>query len=390
MHEGTADPSTSGGGHGFVFRGVGYDAGSSFATGQGPISRNAWSADQVKAEIGLIANELNGNSVTIYGTDLARLTETATAAADQGLHVWLDPRLPDHSQEQVIEHVAAAGGIAETLRRQGAAIGLTVGVGHSLFTPGILPGQVYRERISNIYFGGDQGFGVRTAQGAAEPTPPDEWFPAQTAQLIADSAGKLNDFLGRVSTVARDVFKGDLTYPAAPWERVDWSAFDYIGLVYYFMPSYLTREQHLVELARYDRWNKPLLIVGFGTASYPGAEKRGMFCWDIVDRTGPVPVVVDGYVRDEGAQADYYRKMLDVFETAGVAGVAPVDLVHPTHPYSTDPRFDLDMASQCLVKTVRDNFDDPTSTYRRETKESFDAVADYYAKARERSAAVAS
>jgi hypothetical protein len=44
------------------------------------------------------------------------------------------------------------------------------------------------------------------------------------------------------------------------------------------------------------------------------------------------------------------------------------------------------MASMCIVKTIRENFADPSSPYRREKKESFFAIADHYARAGAREA----
>ncbi|PZF92048.1 abortive infection protein, partial [Micromonospora deserti] len=49
------------------------------------------------------------------------------------------------------------------------------------------------------------------------------------------------------------------------------------------------------------------------------------------------------------------------------------------HPHSPDPRLDLDTASMAIVKTIRDDFADPASTYRVEPKESYHAIADHYA-----------
>lgn len=356
---------------GFTYRGVGYDTGSTFATGQGALSRNVWSDDLMREEIRLISDELNGNSVNVYGSDLGRLSATATAAAERGLHVFLDPRLPDRGQDEVVEHIAEVARLAESLRKQGVDIDLTVGATHTILTHGILPAESYLERIARIYFDGDMRFGVRVGKPLT---------PAVVAALD-ESAPRLNEFLQRAAGVARGIFHGRLAYSAAPWERVDWTPLDFVGVMYFLTPTYLTPEQHLAGLAAYRRWDKPLLISGFGTASYADSDKKGFFSWDIIDRAGELPVVLDGYVRDEGAQADYYRGMLDLFAQAGVAGVAPADLVHPTHPYSPEPRKDLDMASMCIAKSIREDYANPESPYRREPKESFRAIAEIYARA---------
>ncbi len=367
---------------GFGHRGVAYDTGTPFSTFQGVLSRNVWSNSLMQEEISLVSGELNGNSVDVYGSDLGRLSETAIAAAERGLHIWLDPRLPDYSADEVIDHLAEVARLAQSLRNQGADIDLTVGATHTILMPGIFPGDHTHERIAAIFFDGDRRFGVRTPKTA------DQWLSAKTSAALTESAPRLNELLSRAATVARGIFDGGLAYVATPWEQVDWTPFDFVGLKYYLMPTNLTPELHLAELARYQKWNKPLIISGFGTATYPGAEQKGFFSWDIVDRSGETHTVLDGYVRDEGAQAAYYRKMLGIFDQAGVYGVAPTDLVHPTHPHSTDPRLDLDMASMCIVKCIREDYADPDSPYRRELKESFHAVAEYYVRAGDRAAAV--
>lgn len=363
-----------------TYRGVAYDTGSTFATGQGDISRNVWDGDLLAAELDLVT-ELNGNSVNLYGSDLGRLSDAAAAAAERGLRVWLDPRLPDRTQDEVLDYIAEVARLGESLRRQGATVDLAVGAVHTIFTPGIFPGEPYLERIANIFFDGDQRFGVREGKTF------DQWLTPKVQGLLTDAAPRLNEFLGRAADVARSIFTGRIGLSAAPWEQVDWAPFDLVGVTYFLMPSYLTPAQHVSELAKFTRWGKPVLISGFGTASYEGAEEKGFFSWDVIDRSGPTLTILDGHERDESVQAAYFTKMLGIFEDAGLYGAAPADLVHPTHPYSTDPRLDLDMASMCIVKSVREDFADPSSPYRREKKASFHAIADYYARSGARAAA---
>jgi hypothetical protein len=347
----------------FAYRGVAYDTGTNFATGQGPLSRSFWSRPQMLSEISLISDQLNCNSVTVYGSDLARLTETANAAIERDLHVRLQPRLVDRPQEEILEHLAEAARLAESLRRDGGRVELTVGAVHLVFTPGITPGEAYHERMANVYADADHH--LLTPTGRVD---------------LASTTPRLNAFLDRANTVARGLFTGPVSYSAAPFEEVDWRPFDAIGLMYQYLPSYLpTDDAHAAEIARYRRWDKPILIAEFGTATYQGAEEKAFFFWDIVDRSGAVPTILDGYQRDEGAQAAYHLKMFDIFQRAGVHGVAVSEFIHPTHPHSSDPRLDLDMASMAIVKTIRDDFADPASSYRWEPKESFHAIADHYA-----------
>jgi hypothetical protein len=373
------DPKNLAGAPGIRYRSVAYDVGSGFATGQGDLSRNVWSTSLMRAEVDLVCDGLNGNSINIYGTALDRLSETTAYAAERGLHVWLDPRLPDGRQDDTIDHLAEVARIGESFRKQGADIDVTVGGAHSILTSGIYPGEPYLQRIANIFFDGDGRFGLRTGKTM------DEWLTPQVTANLTESAPRLNAFLRRAVGTVREIFHGRVGYSSTPWEQVDWEPFDLIGIEYFLMPSYMAPEQQLEFLARYRKWNKPVFICGFGTASYSGSEEKGFFSWDIVDRSTETLTIVDGPVRDEGVQAAYFTKMLGIFEQAGVVGTAPTDLVHPTHPHHpTDTRRDLDMASMSIVKCIRENYDDHNSEYRREPKESFHAIADFYARTAER------
>ncbi|MFJ7219487.1 abortive phage infection protein [Amycolatopsis sp. NPDC098790] len=354
---------------GFARRGVAYDTGSNFETGQGELSRTVWSTAAMEHDISAIAGDLRCDSVTVYGTDLGRLASTAHAAASHGLHVWLQPRLVDRPQREVLDHLAEAARLAEGLRRQGVAIDLTVGGEHSVFTPGIVPGEQYHERMANIFAEADH-FLLR-------PT---------VAVDVAATAPALNAYLAKASQVAHGIFGGGVGYSALPSEDVDWRLFDFVGLMYQYLPRPLSRAGHLELLAGYAHWGKPLVIAEFGTATYRGAEEKAFFFWDVVDRQGDELVVLDGYERDEHAQAAYHRKMFGIFAEAGVHSVAVGEFIHPTHPHSPEPRLDLDTASMAIVKTIRADFADPASAYHWEPKESFRAIAEYYEADRARAA----
>lgn len=315
-------------------------------------------------EVSLISDQLNCNSITIYGSDLDRLAETANAAADRDLHVWLQPRLVDRPQQEVLDHLAEAAKLAESLRKDGAQVSLTVGAVHLVFTPGILSDGPYHERMANIY--------AEAKHHLLRPTEPVD---------VASATPRLNEFLGRASALARQNFSGRVAYSAAPFEDVDWRPFDSINLMYQYLPKPLDQAGHLALVDSYRHWNKPIVIAEFGTATYAEAENKAFFFWDIVDRSATPPRLLDGYPRDEGAQAAYHLKMFEIFEQAGVDGVIVSELIHPTHPHSEDPQLDLDTASMAVVKTIRDDFTDPSSEYRCEPKESFHAIADYYAHA---------
>jgi len=345
-----------------TYRGVAYDTGTNFVTGQGPLSRAVWSTERMREELHLIADQLNANSVTIYGSDLDRLAAAAQTALDRDMHVWLQPRLVDRPRQEVLEHLAAAGELAESLRQQDGRINLTIGAVHQIFTPGIIPGGQYHERMANIY--ADAEHHLLTPTAKVDP---------------AEAKPRLDEFLREAAGVARRVFHDGISYSAAPFEDVDWSLFDYVGLMYQYLPRPLSPQEHLALIDGYRRWDKPIVVAEFGTATYQGAAEKAFFFWDVVDRSVNPPTILPGYVRDEGAQAAYHLKMFDIFERAHVHGVLVSEFIHPTHPHSSDPQLDLDMASMAIVKTIRDDFADPASEYRWEPKECFHAIADYFA-----------
>jgi hypothetical protein len=320
----------------------------------------------MREEIDAIKDLANANSVLIFGSNFDRLTETVAHAVERGLHVWLQPRLVDRPQEEILDHLAQGARLAESFRGRGADIRYSIGCVHSVQTPGILPGERYHNRMANILADAEHHFLRRTGS----------YDRAEVSAL-------LNAFLAEAAAVARQNFGGELIYSAGPFEDVDWSPLDYVGLTYYYS-YHPTREGYAEELGAYRRWNKPIVISEYGSPAYVGAAERGFMAFDVADRTATPPTIFDGYVRNEPAQADFHRRMLRMFEELGVHSVAIAEFIHPTHPHSDDPRYDLDIASWAITKTVRDDFLDYTSPYRWEPKEAFWAIADYYAAARDR------
>lgn len=103
--------------------------------------------------------------MTVLGTDLDRLHRTAGEALRRGLHVSIQPRLYDRSQREVLAHLTRPAERAEALRRDHpGAVTLIAGCEHMLFTPGIVPGATFVQRIANLASGCE--FGCCTYRGA--------------------------------------------------------------------------------------------------------------------------------------------------------------------------------------------------------------------------------
>ncbi|MCX4880675.1 abortive phage infection protein [Streptomyces sp. NBC_00847] len=331
-------------GRGLRHRGVVY------TVGEGETPGTAWSAARMRRDIRAIRGELHADTVDVTGDGVERLTATAAEAAEHGLHVWLQPTLADAPERDILEHLAECGRFAERLRRQGASVDFSVGCEFWLFVPGIVPGETVLERVQHMLNG--------------------DFDPVQMQR-------RLDRFTAKAAAAGRSVFHGNLSYAAAQDDKVDWRLFDIIGIDYY---SYFHHHADYVrELRRYLRWGKPLAITEFGTCTYKGAPEAGGMGWDVVDYDKDPQEIKGHLVRSEHTQAAYLVDQLDVFESMGLYAAMAFEFVTPDAPHRTDsPRYDLDMASYSITKTVKDRPDDPRSDWHWEPKEAFHALARRY------------
>jgi hypothetical protein len=325
-----------------------------YTVGEGETPGTAFSAARMRKDIRAIRDELHADTVDVTGDGVERLTATAAEAAERGLRVWLQPTLGDVPERDILEHLAETGRFAERLRRQGAAVDLSVGCEFWLFVPGIVPGETVFERIRNL------------RDGTVDPVAVQR---------------RLDRFTAKAAAVGRSVFHGRLSYAAAQDDEVDWRLFDIVGIDYY---SYFPHKaDYLRELSRYRRWGKPLAITEFGTCAYVGAPRTAGMGWDIVDQDKKPPEIKGDLVRSERTQAAYLMQLLDVFSSMDLYAVMAFEFVTPDAPHRPgDPRHDLDMASYAVTKTIEDRPDDPDSGWHWEPKEAFHALARRYRHAR--------
>ncbi|MFC0107253.1 hypothetical protein [Kibdelosporangium aridum] len=325
--------------------GVTYDTGTLHFPAM-PLSRVRWSRKLMEQELDAISRRLRCPSISVFGTDIDRLTATARAAVERGMTVYVQPRLYDHPQNEVLDHLAESARQAEKLCRRGGKVIFAAGCEHLLFTPGIIPGANFQERIA-----------------AVGTIPPEEW---------PNIYQRLNTFLGKAADTARANFRGTVTYGGAFFEPVDWSLFDIVGLDYY--PYFKTDAEYHADLAQYRKWNKPITILESGCCTYPGAPERGAGGYDIVDYTQDPPVIKPGFVRDERVQAEHITRMLRIFAAEGMSAHI-YTFINPEAPHSPVRERDLDISAFSLVKVIRQHYADPYSPYRWEPKEAFHAVA---------------
>ena len=311
----------------------------------------------VHIELEIIRNDLHCNAVRICGLDIDRLATASEDALSQGLEVWLSPEMWDRSQDDTSEYIARAAERAESLRQRwpGKVI-LSVGSELTLFSQGIIGGKWVFDRLSRPTFWGDIMAGRHN--------------------------GPLNAFLSDLERAAREAFHGPLTYFSVPFEAVDWSHFDFVGVDHY--RDARIKDAYGQMVGKYKDFGKPVVIGEFGCCTFRGAELLGangfMITFGMMEGLlGPdqkvpkmfldmahVPPRVDGhYIRDEELQARELADQLGVLEAAGVDGAFVQTFVSPNNPYRQDPRYDTDMANFSLVKS----FPEPETDeqFRRQT-----------------------
>lgn len=331
---------------GLTYRGVLYEC----VDGETP--HTGWSRARMRSDMRTIERALHANSVVAFGTGVERLTATAEEAAERGLHVWLQPRLADLPERQILDHLAETGRRAERLRRQGARVYLSVGCEFGLFVPGIVPGDNALERVRNMMKG--------------------NWNP-QEAQR------KLDRIIGLAATTARRVFHGPLTYGSAFGDKVDWDLFDVVSVNYY--EYHADARGYAEDLGPYRKWRKPVAITECGTCTFEGAPEEGGMGWYVVDYDKPKPEIRPGVRRSEHVQARYLTQVLNAFEQMNLHAAMVYQFVTPDAPHRRERRYDLDIAGYSLTKTLWGTEDDPTARWHWEPKEAFHAVARHFARA---------
>ena len=346
-------------------RGVTYDTGIVFSgPGYSVPTRPKLDLATAERELQIVRDDLHCNAVRLIGRDADRLVQVAERALALGLEVWLSPALWGRPLDETLRYCVSAAGRAEELRKQHPdRFVLVLGSELTLFMEGIVPGR---------------DFAGRTRE-------------AITRMKAGDHSAndRLNDFLGRASTAVRGVYHGPLTYASLVWEEVNWDRFDLIGVDHY-------RDARIKD--RYAEMLQPLLALGkpvvnteFGIRTYRGAESEGTLGFGVADqmRVGlhQLPVVgrfvrerLNGdYVRDEAMQARELTETLTILDAAGVDGAFVAEFVTAAATFSDKPRYDLDMNAFALVKTYRRRRGTTYPDMSWEPKQSFGAVAAYYA-----------
>lgn len=340
-------------------KGVLYDAGRVLGGNWRPDYR----PDLVRRELRVIAEDLHCTAVKICGRDLGRLVPAAEAAAGLGLEVWLCPELWDRPPAQTAAHLEAAAAAAETLRRRWPdRIVLSVGTELSLFMPGILPGRTFPERVRRLQ---------AAPRGVRRDTP-------------------LREYLNQTTDRVRRVFHGPITYASLPFEQVDWARFDIVGVDLYWHER--VADRYPETLRRWLAHDRPAVVSEFGFRTFTGADLLGpaadinlsapSYLASRLPLLGRLvrPRVRTVLPRDEPLQAAALLRQLAAIDASGADGGFIHTFTFPIQVHGDDPRHDLDIDSFALVKTLpRGRRGTAYPDLPWEPKQSFHAVADYYA-----------
>jgi len=332
--------------------------------------RPKFDAAVVRRELEIIRDDLHCTAVRIVGHSISRLTVAVEAALSLGLEVWASPQLWDQPVGPYAKYLGHAAEALEPLRdRYPDRLVLVVASEATLFARGILPGRTFHQRLKNP--------GMMQMVRAGEHRP------------------ALQRFLDLSAATARHAFHGPISYAALAWEGVDWAPFDFVGVDHYWSPKIQDRYASLLQPAFETK--KPVVITEFGfdtldrQALSDGFLSSAGLKPSVIDErsqflhTLPLigrlvrPRLASPQIRNEALQARQLLTQLELLDRLGVDGAFVAGFESQIFPYSPDPRFDLDMASSSLVKYFEHGHGATYPEMPWEPKESFRAVAQYYA-----------
>ncbi|WP_280397535.1 hypothetical protein [Nocardia carnea] len=335
-------------------KGMTYDTG---FIRNGRSSRPDFEPAVVERELTIIRDDLHCNAVQIVGGDAGRLELAARCAAGLGLEVWFSPYPLELTGDQILALFTDCARRAERLRRDGAEVVFVAGVELSIMNRGFLPGDSVEQRLDLLLGEVDR-----------------------RAERIAAVSARLGDFFAGALPVIREHFRGRITYACIPFERIDWSPFDFVAIE--LIRSAEVADQFRAGVRDLVAQGKPVAVTGFGTATWQGSgavAPRSMEIVEYDDHGNPARLSGD-YARDEHGQAAYLRELLEIFDAEGVDSTFVFLFALYSHPHRVtgDPRDDLDLAGLGIVKVLPGGRGTTYPDMAWEPKEAFTAVAEHY------------
>jgi len=330
-------------------KGITYDIGTEYTPNN--FSRINFDAVVVDADMNAIKNDLHCNSVKIYGRDVDRLLLASTAALENGLNVWLSPRLIDGTIEETLAYIKEVAERFQQLKERfpNQETVFVVAGEATIDTKGFIKGCAIYERIKKI---ANPLFFIKNALGIK---------PAFQKSF--------NKFLKKSVAIVRNEFSGKVTYASAMWENVDWSIFDILSINLY--KASFNEYSFDRKLRKLVSSGKPVAITEFGCCSFEGADQMGPTGYFVVDYTTTPPSFSQKCIRNENVQAEYILDLLNKYKMAGVASTFVFDFYSEGFLHDSNPEMDFDMASFSITKHTNQN--------KWEPKLAFERIGDYYA-----------
>ncbi|WP_326567954.1 hypothetical protein VSH64_40090 [Amycolatopsis rhabdoformis] len=334
--------------------GIAYDTG---FVKNGTTSWAGFDAATVRRELTIIRDDLHCTAVQLVGGDPERLEVAGRLAAELGLEVWFSPYPLDVGLGELRALLLDCAERAERIRRTGAEVVLVAGAELSVMVRGFADGDTLEHRLGWLL--GD---------------------PADRPARLAKASERLSDFFREAVPAIRGAFGGKVTYAAIQFERVDWDLFDFVTLE-------LIRSAAVADVFRegvrtLTQQDKPVVITGFGTATWRGAGDVAPRSMEIVehDEHGRPLRLTEVVERDEPGQARYLTELLEIFAEEGVDSAFVYLFALHSHPHRPggDPRDDLDLASLGVVKVLEDRTGTAYPGLPWEPKAAFHAVAEWY------------
>jgi len=122
----------------------------------------------------------------------------------------------------------------------------------------------------------------------------------------------------------------------------------------------------------------PIVVTEFGCCCFEGADGKGGGGFQIINWHKLPPRLNGRYKRNEQVQADYISKLLKVFEQEKIDGAFMFTYIEPSNPFSTDPVYDLDMASFGLIISNSQYEEGRLTSATIKKKKAFDELARIY------------
>lgn len=330
------------------YKGITYDIGTEYSPNI--LSRDNLTQNIITSDIEVIKNNLNCNSIRIYGKDSTILLLTAEIALQKGLNVWLSPRLINESSENTIIYLKNLAREFELLRLKypDQELIFIIGAEITIDMKGFVKGNTIQERILTLL---KPLFFIKNALG-----------------INPEYQISFDKFLINTVSLVRKEFSGKITYSSAMWEKVDWLIFDIVSINLY--KASFNKSHFVKTLKKMISKGKPVVITEFGCCSYNGAENKGPAGHTVLDSSKNPPSYKETCIRNEKVQSDYLIDLLQTYEKEKAAGTFVFDFYSQKLTYSSNPDYDYDMASYGITKSLGNNIWEP--------KESFFKIADYY------------